>query len=164
MYVATLGTFVNVTGKDTVSVYAPVADMVNEYVHEDATSHEATPWFEAMLYDLHSLAVKAENDTAIGPFVKIIVPDGSFHVCDTYIVPHANGPYSVNTELAAITSHHASNPDRSKLVASPVAFSIPSVSVYIVLLSKIFVTGILNEVFHHVNFVPLDLFVKAFAK
>lgn len=96
--------------------------------------------------------------------MNIVPPHGFFHVCDIFIVPPANGPYKVKTELAAITSHHASNPERSKLVASPVAFSIPSVSVYVELLSKIFRTGILNEVFHHVNFVPLVLFVNAFAK
>ena len=96
--------------------------------------------------------------------MKIVVHDGFFQVCDTLTVPPAKGQYSVKTELAAIASHHASNPERSKLVASHIASSIPSVSVYVELLSNIFRTGILNEVFHHVNFVPLVLFVKAFAK
>ena len=96
--------------------------------------------------------------------MNIVVPDGSFQVCDTFTVPPAKGQYNVNTELAEITSHHASNPERSKLVASPVAFNIPSVSVYVELSSNIFRTGILNEVFHQVILVPLVLFVNALAK
>jgi len=43
VYVDTLGTFENVTGKFVVSVYAPVATISNEYVPDDAISHEATP-------------------------------------------------------------------------------------------------------------------------
>ena len=96
--------------------------------------------------------------------MNVTVPDGSFQVCDTFIVPPAKGQYNVNTEFAATTSNPASNPDRSKLVASPVASSDHSVSVYVVLLSNIFRTGILNEVFHQVILVPLVLFVNALAK
>jgi len=70
----------------------------------------------------------------------------------------------VNTEFAATISHHASNHERSKVVASPIALSIPSVSVYALLLSNIFLTGILKEVFHQVNFVQLVLLENPFAK
>ena len=43
VYVDTLGTFVNVTGNDVESVYAPVASITSEYVHAEAISHDATP-------------------------------------------------------------------------------------------------------------------------
>ena len=42
VYVDTLGTFVNVTGKFVVSVYAHVAIISREYVPADDISHAAT--------------------------------------------------------------------------------------------------------------------------
>lgn len=62
-------------------------------------------------------------------FVNVVVPHAFFQVCIQFMVHPANGQYIVYTELAATTSHHASNPEQSKLVASQVALSAHSVSV-----------------------------------
>lgn len=96
-------------------------------------------------------------------FVNVVVPPAFFQVCIQLMVPPANGQYIVYTEFAATTSHHASKPEQSKLVASQVALSAHSVSVYIAELSNIFLTGILKDVFHQVNFVQVSLLAKAFA-
>jgi hypothetical protein len=69
----------------------------------------------------------------------------------------------VKTEAHANVSHHASNQDKSKLVAGFILFNIHSVSVYIALLSNIFLTGILKLVFHQVIFVQVVLLLNHLA-
>lgn len=80
MYVDTLGTFVNATLNTVESTYAPVVAIVSEYVPADAISHDATHWFEAMLYELHAPDESEGNDIHTGPFVNIVPPHGFFHV------------------------------------------------------------------------------------